>query len=148
MGNYHQTDLQNQIWFGSFPLLKYGQSPSNERGGKLLSSCNLFFLKWKVCYQHLERKVNKSWSLDVKINFINFSQQPHIHTANLITLYFDQITCFGFDLVFKDRLLSYKWYFIYLKHVEFFMRYWVQVTCCEMSQTWQIYLCKNIWRLG
>ena len=64
------------------PPFEKGPKSQQWKGGKLLSSCNLFFLKWKVCYQHLERKVSKSWSLDSKINFINFSQKAYIHTAH------------------------------------------------------------------
>ena len=53
----------------------------------IIFSCS----KWKVCYQHLERKVSQSWSFNAKINFINFSQQKgrpyilHTATGNLTT---------------------------------------------------------------
>ena len=59
---------------------------SNEKNF-IIFSCS----KWKVCYQHLERKVSQSWSFNAKINFINFSQQKgrpyilHTATGNLTT---------------------------------------------------------------
>ena len=62
-----------QIDCGTKPLnvvraIKEGQT------GKLYHLVTFSFTKWKVCYQHLERKVSKSWSLDAKINFIKFPQ--------------------------------------------------------------------------
>ena len=62
-----------QMHCGTKPLneiraMKEGQT------SKLYHLVTFSFTKRKVCYQHLERKVSKSWSLDAKINFIKFPQ--------------------------------------------------------------------------
>ena len=63
MTRYKYIAAQNKV-----RAMKAGQA------GKLYHLVTFSFTKWKVCYQHLERKVSKSWSLDAKINFIKFPQ--------------------------------------------------------------------------
>ena len=60
------------------------------QAGKLYHLVTFSFTKRKVCYQHLERKVSKSWSLDAKINFIKFPQAQIQPATNPIWFHLEE----------------------------------------------------------